>query len=135
MGCDSKKKNPLLMTVMNPVDTFDKEKDQLWNQAKKIKPDLAKDQFEKVFTSFVNQHHCAPKSVSLEEVPGISPDIQVMAKVGEVKNIWYKPDTYSRKHPYEYFHPTQNEKLASDSNGNVFLYGKTKMRNDGWLHD
>jgi len=149
-----KKKNKARKNIGKRLSDFDqKEIDKLWQEVTKqwqdakqkrqdIKqklpdlPELDFSDFIQTLESFVAQHHILPKTITLEDVSGLDPNIKIMSRVGTVKNIWYKPDEDSRKSPYEYYHPTQKEALAVDKTGKVLsLYGSSYMDNrDGWLH-
>ncbi|HDI51230.1 MAG TPA: hypothetical protein ENF45_01245 [Bacteroidetes bacterium] len=128
-----KKSNPLLIRV-NPSD----DQENLWIKAKSLKPDLTRKEFDRAIKQFYNQHHCLPDKLTLEDVPGIAPDVKVLIKVGNVDQIHYSPDQYSRKAPYRYFHKTKRESLLTDADGKILiLNGKTKISNrgftKGWL--
>lgn len=129
------KDNPLLITV-NPSD--DGKIEKIWEEAKTLKPDVSRAQFDAGMKQYWQQHHSLPASLSVEDIP-VRDDVQVMAVVGNVEEIFYKPDSSSRKNKdgeTKYIHKTKSEKLATDSSGKMLiLYGTTEMKPDGWLHD
>lgn len=123
---------------INPQD--DGEKENLWTRAKSLKPEITRKQFDDALKQFRQQHHILPASMELVDIPGIDEDkIPIVIKVGDVGEMFYKPDPYSRKSKgkdIKYIHKTRMETLVTDATGKALLmFGSTVMKNDGWLHD
>jgi len=124
------------MTV-NP-DEREKKIEKLWSKAKKLEPSITRKEFNKAVESFIAQHQTLPEKIQKIKIPGVDESkVKIVTKVGEIPNIIYttKSIPESRKSYTDWIHETKGLSLVSDSEGNLYLYGKTKLRSDGWLVD
>lgn len=133
----NRKPNPLLIRV-NPDNVVDRV-DALWAEATAKLPGLTRQEFDAALAQFKRQHGTLPAKLTVEDVQGLSDNVRVLVKVGNVSEIRYEPDDYSRKAPYAYYHETKDESLLTDATGQVLiLHGKTRVcngRKKGWLID
>lgn len=135
-----RKRNPLLIRV-NPQSeaaiTGRGDQEVIWQEAKRKMPSITRKEFDAALQQFVRQHGTMPQRLTVEDVPGISGDVKILIKVGNVAEIRYEPDDHSRKAPYAYYHKTKAESLLTDASGEVLvLHGKTRVCNGpkrGWL--
>ncbi|WP_372365417.1 hypothetical protein [Candidatus Uabimicrobium sp. HlEnr_7] len=98
--------------------------------------DKHKKEFFDSCRQYKNQHGVWPEKAELQKVPGLDKKINFLVCIGKSKAIFYNSiNKKSRKGDFNYVHPTKEQYLLTDSKGEVLIYrGKTKMKNDGWLH-
>jgi len=140
---------PILIKINPPGDV-----NALWAAVKAASDrydiPVTRKQFLASAEQYKRQHGVYPDAIEIADVPGIdAKKHSILVKVGDVEEIWYTPDDNSRKSgggkkrkkkgkrkgKTKYIHKTEEEGLYTDSTGEVLIfYGKTRMKNDGWLH-
>lgn len=125
----------LARTAIQAIFTKRNPPENLFEYAKKMKPDIKKYDFDRAISVFRAQHGRMPNISDIKMVrqpPGIN--LPICVEVGKVPQITYDPPS-GKKSPYKYKHDMYDTKLVSDTSGNnLFLIGKTYLdTSDGWL--
>lgn len=125
-----------LMIVSNPPSFCCKGCKELYKKAKRLKPDITKQEFKKAQKAFFAQYGRKMKlsDISLKDIPGKSNKDKIVIHVGKMKSLDYQTKKSRKKGKHTYRHKCSNQDVYSSVDGKRFYTkGKMKVRQDGWL--